>query len=844
MILFNSTKYGVIFILLLLCTLTLNAQYLVSNNCGSGSQIEVKVKGIKGQNNPSFNIGNISTTNQLIVTVWIEANSCSGNFPNNIQISNGGQVKTASQTNVTQSPTSNVAEKIYRVTINNPTSQVVSVSGMGTCTSTSMSVQKVKVSTGNASYARAINQEFHNSSQTYSMNIGNASITRNIQIQVPIHEKDNNGRIARVEVTGNGISMKSAQITNQNQGDAAGLIIVNVPNVPASTSQLNIKIISPAGSTGESFGVGVITSATTSPCCAPPSITPYVRVNNGSWIGSTTVNICAGGTFYLGTQTGLQNGMVIRKPNGSIDNTPNGNSFFTFTNATTSNSGTYTITYTDNLGCSSSKNYTVTIITNYTNGGTIAANQTNCGSFNPPNITSSAGPSGGSGGTTQYQWQYRNGTSGTWVTISGATSATYNPGTITQTRQYRRGARRSPCTAYVYSNVITKTIVINYTSGGTIGANQTNCGSFDPPNITVSVGATGGSNVGYEVIWEYRNGTSGAWTTIVGATNTTYNPPLITQTRQYRRGVRRSGCLPYIYSNVITKTVSSVITKVVLNTNKSEYCSGETATLTATITGGSSLSYSWQYSANGTTWTNANSDPNSATWNLTNGNLANTDRWWRVVVTGNGGCSYTSHSVKTTYIGTPNVTVNDQTICNGSSATLTATGYDATAGCFDLADYSEGVDQRAWTGSSSNSNITVGGITHWTGCGRTNWYDIQRIGAATGYAEYQMQFTAQDWTNFQTITVNQCQSGAVRYRLYVYDNNGWRDLGFSGTNGGTHTFNLPTPIANKDDVSKIIIRVFAADLAVNQTVRFHLNKITGVHLKLSHKINCNMSSSF
>ena len=160
--------------LFLLLTIPASAQYVISNNCGSNLQTDVYVKGIHGQSNPSINIGSIGSATKIVVTVWIEANSCSGSFPNNIQISNGGQVKTVNQTNVTQSPTSNVAEKIYRTTINNPTSSNVIISGMGNCTSTSVSVQKVVAGTGRASYARAINQEFHNSSQTYTMNIGSA----------------------------------------------------------------------------------------------------------------------------------------------------------------------------------------------------------------------------------------------------------------------------------------------------------------------------------------------------------------------------------------------------------------------------------------------------------------------------------------------------------------------------------------------------------------------------------------------------------------------------------------------------------------------------------------------
>ncbi|MEZ4990990.1 MAG: PA14 domain-containing protein [Saprospiraceae bacterium] len=57
-----------------------------------------------------------------------------------------------------------------------------------------------------------------------------------------------------------------------------------------------------------------------------------------------------------------------------------------------------------------------------------------------------------------YQWQYRLGTSGTWIDISGATGANYDPGPITQTTQYRRGVMTDACGS-VYSNEVTKRVV-------------------------------------------------------------------------------------------------------------------------------------------------------------------------------------------------------------------------------------------------------------------------------------------------------------------------------------------------------------------------------------------------
>ena len=168
-----------------------NAQYLSSNNCGSNQEVDVYMQGVLGQSSPSIYIGSVSTATKLFVNVWIEANDCSGSFPSSITITNGSQSFNVGQTSVTQSTGSNVLEKLYRATINNPTSTTVSVSGMGSCTSTSISVQKVRTGTGRASYIKTINKEFDETNSTYTMNIGSATIARNISILVPIHEKAN-----------------------------------------------------------------------------------------------------------------------------------------------------------------------------------------------------------------------------------------------------------------------------------------------------------------------------------------------------------------------------------------------------------------------------------------------------------------------------------------------------------------------------------------------------------------------------------------------------------------------------------------------------------------------------
>ncbi|MBK8561961.1 MAG: HYR domain-containing protein [Saprospiraceae bacterium] len=101
---------------------------------------------------------------------------------------------------------------------------------------------------------------------------------------------------------------------------------------------------------------------------------------------------------------------------------------------------------------------------NVTSAGTIAGDQTFCASGNPVAFTSTAAASGGTG-TLSYIWERTTSdpasNPNSWVVISGATGTTYDQGSLTQTTWFRRGARRSNCTAFVYSNTLRVTINSN-----------------------------------------------------------------------------------------------------------------------------------------------------------------------------------------------------------------------------------------------------------------------------------------------------------------------------------------------------------------------------------------------
>ncbi len=210
------------------------------------------------------------------------------------------------------------------------------------------------------------------------------------------------------------------------------------------------------------------------------------------------------------------------------------------------------------------------VLDNISNPGSLAGNQSNCTAFNPSNITGTV-PSGGSGGTIIYQWQVRTGTSGTWSNIAGATGQNYDPGTITQTMQYRRGARRNSANCgFIFTGEITKQVQEQPTNPGTLSGNQTQCGTYNPAIITGTAATGGSTDFSLSYQWQFRNATTGSFTDITGATGQNYDPGQITQTTEYRRLARRGNGCGFSASNIITKSVSgsfTVTTSLLTNPN-------------------------------------------------------------------------------------------------------------------------------------------------------------------------------------------------------------------------------------------------------------------------------------
>ena len=403
--------------------------------------------------------------------------------------------------------------------------------------------------------------------------------------------------------------------TQDISGRAAGTYTVTVTDANACTKTLSVVLSNTNGPTLSTTQVNVL-------CFGASTGSIDLTVSGGTspftyaWTGGATTQDRSGlaaGTYTVTvtdangctatkatTITQLSQLVVDLGPNVSVcasenytitssvtGGTPaytyswsNGSTTANITVATGSSSATYTVTVTDVNNCTATDAVTLTPDKNYTNGGTIAASQSNCGAFDPAAFTSVSDPSGGSGsGGPEYIWLFSTVTctpptigDPNWTVIPGANASTYDPGLITQTTCFIRCSRRPGCTNYLgESNVLQITInpsPILSTTQVNVLCNGASTGSID---LTV----TGGTSP-YTYSW-----TGGA-------------------TTQDRSGLAAGTYTVTVTdANGCTKTISATITQpsalTLTETNVDVLCNGaSTGSIDLTVTGGTSpYTYSW-----------------------------------------------------------------------------------------------------------------------------------------------------------------------------------------------------------------------------------------------------------
>jgi hypothetical protein len=139
----------------------------------------------------------------------------------------------------------------------------------------------------------------------------------------------------------NGYSSTSRQITISDiQSSQGGTYVATYTNPGGCNST-------------ESFSITV----TGGSGCTPTAITPYVQINSGSWVETTSATVAAGGTVSFGPQPVSGGSWSWKGPNGYSSTARQ----ITISNVQSAETGTYTATYTNSSGCQSTENFTLAL---------------------------------------------------------------------------------------------------------------------------------------------------------------------------------------------------------------------------------------------------------------------------------------------------------------------------------------------------------------------------------------------------------------------------------------------------------------------------------------------------
>jgi len=401
---------------------------------------------------------------------------------------------------------------------------------------------------------------------------------------------------------------------------------------------------------------------------------------------------------------------------------------------------------------------TMTIYKQLTSAGAIGSPQTFCNSGNVANLTNTTTPSGGLGGTIQYVWQKSTNNS-TWFTIGGATSSTYDPGTVITNTYYRRGAKRSVCGSYQYTSSVKVTVNKELTNAGAIGSPQTFCNSGNVANLTNTTFPSGGTGGIVQYVWQKSTNNS-TWSTVSGATSSSYNPGIISTTTYYRRGAKRSVCGTYDYTSSVKVTVNKALTSAGTIGSNQTFCnSGDPVAFTNVTSpaggSGGSIVYQWysrEYVNNAWTPYNPITGATSSTYNSPS--ISTTTQFRRYAKRSVCGNLITSNTVT--------VTVNKSLVSGGavgSNQTFCGSGNPATfTNTTSASGGSGGTVVYQWqkrTGTSG-SYANISGATSST-------YNAPSVTATTQYRRRAARSTCagNKYSNVVTVTVNPLPTSGI-----------------------------------------------------------------------------------
>lgn len=330
------------------------------------------------------------------------------------------------------------------------------------------------------------------------------------------------------------------------------------------------------------------------------------------------------------------------------------------------------------------EDYAIVICDNVDDPGEIGANEEQCGAFSPADIVSITDATGGSKSAFKYQWEESTDYGLTWTPQNGSNKAFYEPNNITQTTWYRRGARRSACRSWVYSNIVEKEVVINFSSAGMISGDESECGSYDPTEITSNSAPSGGASGTIEFKWQESTDNLN-WVDITGANDETYDPSTISQTTWYKRLSRRGPCLSWLVSNLVKKESRTIVNANIATapSNDNWACQGNIYEFDATDVG-IPATYEWEFSANASVNEATGKGPHLIIYTAPTATAAITERAILTVTT--DGCpvkdtvEFTIHPLA--FVS--DVVTTNPNACNSSEGSVTVTVSKEADACFQI----------------------------------------------------------------------------------------------------------------------------------------------------------------
>ncbi|WP_210486083.1 gliding motility-associated C-terminal domain-containing protein [Rufibacter aurantiacus] len=369
----------------------------------------------------------------------------------------------------------------------------------------------------------------------------------------------------------------------------------------------------------------------------------------------------------------------------------------TFTTPALSTTTTYYAATVSAEGCFSSARKAVKVtVQPVVTDNTISALQTLCLGESAATLTGSA-PKGGSG-TYTFVWESRTENT-TFAKAAGtSTTATYNPGALTQTTWFRRVATSGSCTNI--SEPIQIKVVPAIINNTFAAAPEIVCyGSTTTLNGSIPAGGNGGTPV---YLWETSTTSATAGFKAAEGANTgqSYVTGVLTANTWFRRKVTIDGCTQASPAVLVTINTFSFPPTVANAT----ICNGGTATLTATAPGGP---YEWYTSATG--GTPFYTGDQYTTPALT----SNTSYFVQSLATGN--CSEARTEVKVTVLPaiSNNTIAGEQVVCQGSVPTA-LTGSKPSGGndtpVYTWESSVNGSSFAAAAGTNTNQNYTPGAL--------------------------------------------------------------------------------------------------------------------------------------